>query len=89
MESVKTECEACGGTGVYSGMCEAEGEAVVCLRCNGTGCDTLRYRPFVKRKNCRRGIKSVRRSRGTFIATGVGPTGGSVSYAEFKKGKMP
>lgn len=88
METVKAECSACGGTGVYSGMCEPEGTAVVCIRCNGTGCEEIRYRPFEQRK-MRRGIHTVRRSRGAFIATGVGPAGKSVTYAQFQAGQMP
>jgi len=85
---VKSECDSCGGTGVYQGFCEAKGEAVVCLRCGGTGCATIYYTPFEKRKN-RRGINIVRLSRGGFLATGVGAVGESITYAEFKKGQMP
>ena len=85
---VKAECEACGATGLYCGFMEAKGEAVVCVRCDGTGCAKLSYTPFIKR-HAKRGITTVRQSRGTFIATGVGPTGDGISYAEFAKGKMP
>jgi hypothetical protein len=61
---------------------------VVCLRCNGSGTQDLTYAPFVER--LRRGdVMTVRRSRGTFIGTGVGPSGGSITYAEFLAGKMP
>lgn len=85
---IHAECDACGATGVYQGFCEAEGEAVVCVRCDGTGRAKLYYTPFTARKN-RRGVETVRRSRGALIATGVGPVGGSVTYAQFKKGQMP
>jgi len=85
---VNTECDSCGGTGVYHGFCEAEGEAVVCLRCDGTGCAKIYYMPFTKRKN-RRGINTIRLSRGGFLATDVGGFGDSITYTEFKKGKMP
>jgi hypothetical protein len=87
-QSVKAECNSCKGTGLYHGFCEANGEAVVCLGCDGTGCATITYTPFTKRHG-KRGIKVVRRSRGTFIATGVGGHGESVTYAEFQEGKMP
>lgn len=71
-------------------MCEAKGTAVICLTCNGTGCEIIRYKPFVKRNGKRmRDIKKVFSSRGSFIATGVGAVGKSVTYAEFKKGVMP
>ena len=85
---VDAECEACRGTGLYVGMCEKDSTAVVCVRCDGTGKVELQYTPFESRHD-RNGIHTVYRSRGTFIATGVGPTGGGISYAEFKAGKMP
>jgi hypothetical protein len=87
-EEVKAECRACGATGVYQGFAEGRDEAVVCLECDGTGCKVIRYTPFTKRR-LKRGVKVVRRSRGSFIATGVGGTGRAVTYAEFQTGKMP
>jgi len=87
-KQVKAVCTACGGTGVYSGMCEAKGTAVVCINCDGTGCEVIKYEPFVERKK-RRGIKTVHQSRGRLIPTGVGPKEGSVTYKEFLSGKMP
>jgi len=35
---LKQKCISCGGTGLYSGMGESEGCAVVCFTCKGTGC---------------------------------------------------
>lgn len=88
MEEVKAECGACGGTGLYSGFCEPKGTAVVCVQCGGTGCETIRFKPFERRKG-KKGIDWVQRSRGSFIGTGVGPVGGKITYEEFEKGKMP
>lgn len=88
MKEVKAECGACGGKGLYSGMCEAEGEAVVCLRCKGSGCEIIKYKEFTGRKGSR-GIHTIRRSRGSFIGTGVGPVGDSISYHEFVDGNLP
>ena len=88
MNEVKAECGACSGTGLYRGFAEPKGTAVVCLHCSGTGCETIRYKPFEKRHG-RRDIQWVQRSRGSFIVTGVGPTGGKITYAEFQAGKMP
>jgi hypothetical protein len=82
MASVQAECSSCTGTGLYSGFCEPEGVAVICLRCGGSGAESIVYRKYERRKG-RKDIKEVRRSRGTFIATGVGPTGPSMSYQEF------
>lgn len=86
--SVEAECGYCGATGIYRGFAEPEGVGVVCLNCNGTGRTVIRYAPFSGRKT-RRDVKTVRRSRGAFIATGVGPTGDPVSYQKFLAGKMP
>ena len=88
MTHVKTECGSCGGTGLYCGFAEPKGTAVVCLNCSGTGCATLCYTPFERRKG-RGDIATVARSRGSFIGTGVGPVGATVTYAEFQRGKQP
>lgn len=85
---IEVECSDCGGTGIYCGFAEPKGVGVICLGCNGTGKSKLTYTPFTGRKT-RKGVKTVRRSRGNFIATGVGPTGKSITYDEFLKGKMP
>ena len=85
---VKAECHACGGTGIYSGFAEPKGVGVVCLRCSGTGCIEMSYKPFVSRKR-RNGIHHVKLSAGDFIATGIGPTGGRISYDDFVNGNMP
>lgn len=85
---VKAECSRCSGTGLYCGFAEPKGVAVVCLGCDGTGCEEYHYTPFVARKP-KAGVKTVQLSRGTFIGTGVGPAGTEVTYAEFCAGKMP
>jgi len=85
---IKTECSSCQGTGLYCGFAEPKGTAVICLKCEGTGCLELSYKPFTQRKE-KRGIKTVSFSRGSFIFSGVGATGSSITYEEFSKGKMP
>ena len=85
--TVKAECHACQGTGLYRGMAEKPGIAVVCLACKGTGCREFEYIPFTSR-NVRHDVKEVCLSRGTFILS-CGPVGTSVTYAEFLGGKMP
>lgn len=87
-QTVKAECRDCGGTGVYQGFAEKRGEAVVCLHCGGQGCKELTFTLFTGR-NERKGVQVVRRSRGTFLGTGLGPEGNSVTYDEFRRGKMP
>lgn len=83
MNTVLAECKSCGGTGLYRGFAEREGEPVVCMTCNGTGADRISYTPFTGRKR-KNGVKCVRMSRETFIATGVGGKEGSeMTYSEF------
>lgn len=84
----KAECESCDATGVYCGFAEAKGTGVVCINCDGTGCVELSYKQFIGRRR-RKDVQMVFRSRGTFIATGVGKEGGGVPYEEFLNGKMP
>ncbi len=87
---VLAECSACNATGLYQGFAEPKGVAVVCLKCSGTGCETINYKPFSKRRGCR-GVNVVKLSAGTFIATGCGPAegGGEVTYQQFQKGNLP
>lgn len=85
---VKVECEACGASGLYRGCAEPAGTAVVCVECEGSGCIEISLTPFTRRKGIR-GVKTVSQSRGSFIGTGVGPVGGSITYQEFQQGKMP
>jgi len=87
MKRIETECQACGATGLYSGFAEAPGCAVVCLKCNGTGCAVLSYEPFRIRK-ASKGIKTVQVSQGVSIL-GCGGVGRSISYSDFRNGQMP
>ncbi len=88
MSSIKCECGSCGGTGLYSGMCEAKGEAVICLGCGGRGWIDFKYKEFTGRKR-KSGIKTISQSRGTLIATGVGAVGKSMTYDEFEQKIRP
>ena len=66
----EVECSACKGTGLYQGMAEHDGAAVVCNRCGGTGKVKvkLRYKKFAGRKK-RKGVKRVfDGSHGFFIS---------------------
>jgi hypothetical protein len=48
----KIVCRDCEGYGVYQGECQRDRAAVVCSRCNGSGCEDLEfeYELFVHRK---------------------------------------
>lgn len=84
MPTVKAACEACGSTGLYSGMCEGPGRAVICLDCDGTGCQEIHYEPYRGRKR-KTGIKTIQQSRGRFIAGPIGGGGKEMTYDDFKR----
>ena len=54
------QCDTCEGTGLYQGMGERDGFAVVCHRCEGTGKrhEVITYRDFNGQKR-RKGVKQV------------------------------
>jgi RecJ-like exonuclease len=57
--NIERACGACGGTGIYVGMGEREGAAVVCSSCKGTGKVTLhqkhpKFKVRVRRKDVER-----------------------------------
>lgn len=83
MITVKYECSDCDGTGLYCGFAEPKGTAVVCLGCKGKGHVTSRFKEFTTRKK-KSGVKTISVSRGSFIVTGVGATGKSMTYNEFE-----
>ncbi len=98
---MQIECPNCGGTGLYQGMGEGNGAAVICHTCNGTAKKTFKYsyNEFTGRK-IRKGVHRVYLSgMGYKIATGklnfangigeIDMDKEGVSYAEFLNGKMP
>lgn len=87
-QQVEAQCPACSGTGLYRGFAEPKDVAVVCVECNGSGKKVMTYIPFTERQK-RKDVKYVQKSRGSFIGTGVGPTGGKSTYEEFLAGEMP
>jgi len=47
---ITIECKSCSGTGLYQGMGERDGAAVVCSNCNGTGHVEFSYNDFTGKK---------------------------------------
>lgn len=95
----RIECPPCNGTGVYVGMAERGGAAVVCRQCKGSGeyLYQFQYEEFTGRKKST-GVKRVyRQSYGFVIGTSkinfgdkiVDMASEGVSYDEFCAGKMP
>lgn len=93
------ECRECAGTGLYVGMCERDGAAVVCSSCKGTGLQHFRmeYTEFTNRQY-RNDVKKVYKGSFGFIqgvedVTYKGKlikfTEGGCSYADWLKGVEP
>ena len=77
------QCGACAGTGLYVGMGELDGAAVVCSKCDGTGRHerTHEYIEFSGQRE-RDDVRQVYRSNpGIGIAPDIVP--GGASYAEW------
>lgn len=86
---VKEVCRSCGGTGLYQGMGEGKGAAVVCYKCKGTGCYEFihTYEDFVVRKDSI-GIERVYETNpGIGIGEGTLKNGTQITLADF--GGMP
>jgi len=94
------ECKACGGTGIYVGLAERNGAAVVCYTCGGTGKQkyVFEYTPFTSQQFAA-DVKRVYASGMGYVITpdkldfeNIGEIDMSqegVSYAEFREGCMP
>ena len=86
------ECKSCKGTGLYIGMAECCGAAVVCHACKGTGCHHVKieYDDFIGRKS-RSGVKRVFEvNPGIKIVEGSGVTlsdFGGMPYSNWDEGK--
>ena len=70
-------CKACGGTGLYSGMAEAKGCAVICNMCNGSGFG-------INASGERKSVNGIRRIFAHSAGFGHAPTG---KYKNEKTGK--
>jgi hypothetical protein len=58
---LKIKCPSCKGTGLYEGMGERSGSAVVCHKCKGTGCYNYiyEYEKFTEKALPKEKIKRV------------------------------
>ena len=85
-----TYCKACKGTGLYVGVAEKEGAAVVCRNCDGSGSMEVDITPppAFKGRRIRDGVKTVSQANnGYYLKPGVDL--GAVSYDDFLAGKLP
>ena len=79
------ECKACHGTGLYMGMAEKNGAAVVCCTCKGTGKAHFKfeYEVFTIRKQ-RTDVQRVYRTNPGIFVDGVGSVPGGVTISEWE-----
>ena len=92
-------CPECGGSGVYIGMAERDGAAVVCWKCDGSGKFNYRYQyKEFNGKVKRNDVKRVYLKTGYCVAPKkisfdeigeIDLSKEGVSYEEFQQGKLP
>lgn len=83
MVAVEAECHSCKGTGLYVGMAERDGAAVVCYRCKGSGKEVVTYTPFRGRLPAT-GVTRVHVSRGYVVGA---ESSGGLPLAEWTPGE--
>jgi len=96
----KVECDKCGGTGLYVGIAEKNGSAVICMCCNGTGNVNLKkeYKKFKSLKE-KKNVKRVFKNSGGYILSSedTQTEKGNIitfskygcTYKEWLEGKIP
>jgi len=90
MATVKTVCDKCNGTGVYSGFSEYGGAAVICRECDGTGMKEIDYEPFSKKKKRDGIVRVFKCNTGIQISTNGGHSlddFGGMPYEDWFQGK--
>jgi len=83
----KTECQSCKGTGLYVGMAENDGAAVICYDCEGEGFMhvTDSYPKFTERKK-KKSVKRVFKTAGGYGISGEDITntkGERIRFSQF------
>jgi hypothetical protein len=97
-KTITIECSSCKGTGLYVGMSERDGAAVVCHTCKGIGATTFSYNDFTGRK-IRDDVERVFSGSMGYVITAHDITAKSgefmpfskagVSYEEWLNGEKP
>lgn len=86
--TVETQCGSCNGTGLYSGMGERGGLAVVCRTCKGSAKSEVTYQPFTGRKPPRQGVTHVISSNpGVFLNAEIAASS-AMTVHEWLSGKQ-
>ena len=82
MITVQARCDSCEGTGLYQGMMERDGEAVICVNCGGKGYRIAKLTEFSGRKR-RNNVTKIRNGSGTILDDTRNAKW--ITYDEFKK----
>lgn len=85
--TIEITCKSCHGTGLYVGLAERDGAAVVCSTCTGTGRSTFTYEPFTGRAAAPAGVTSVHVARGYMLGQGHPRCDGGLPISEWEPGK--
>lgn len=86
-KTIEIQCEDCRGSGLYRGMWERDGFAVVCFRCKGTGKRLFEYVPAGPRST-KAGVTRVIQCNPGIVVGGDDPQEfGGMSYEDWLKGK--
>ncbi len=80
-KTVQAQCHDCRGTGLYTGIGERDGLAVVCGKCEGTGQKDISYTPFTGRKTRENVRKVIQVNPGIVISPEL--TQGGAGYQEW------
>lgn len=81
-------CADCKGTGLYDGMAERDGVAVVCTQCTGSGryAYHFEYQPFTERQPAPSAITRVHVGRGYILSEQHPECDGGVPVTEYVPG---
>ena len=86
---IQVACESCKASGLYIGMGERDGAAIVCHRCKGTGAATLEYDDFQGRTARLKVRRVYQTNPGICIGEGNGhrlEQFGGIPYEEWARG---
>jgi hypothetical protein len=85
--SLDVVCKSCGGTGLYVGLAERDGAAVVCTTCTGSGKAVYQYQPFQGRMAAPSSVTSVHVGRGYVLGADPRCDGG-VPIGDYEPGMV-
>jgi hypothetical protein len=84
---MKIECQSCKGTGLYVGMAEKEGLAVICHDCEGKGYIFFSYNEFTGKKKRRNITHVISQNPGFMLSPDYVSDGDKITYDDWYNGK--